>query len=137
MIFRILKMYGLTRVSLGLALAHALIFLAICAAEPVLPPPSTKPEPCPPDAVCFDRWNFWGIYLAGRDFHHTLSFKLLVLADAPCLLAGSVMTLPVNFFHVSRVTGTYIDAAVLFCFGTLQWWLVGMYVSHWRTRGAA
>jgi hypothetical protein len=130
-----------SRVALGFAFLHAIVFLAIIFTETPLPPPSD--EPCPPlptGSGCFDIWDAGdGIIVASRFFHQDLDFNLLMTVDLPGLLVGTVVTLPLTLAGVSfsRLTESYIVAWMWFVLGTLQWWLCGLWLAARRAQRAA
>jgi hypothetical protein len=127
--------HGLSWPAITLGFLHMVAFLGILFSRPPLPPPGT--EPCPPEGACFDLWNFRvGVYVAGRYFHHGLMFKGLTLADLPALL---LLGVPISYvlsliWEPSRVTETYVSAAIWLFVGTLQWWIIGMLLYARRTK---
>jgi hypothetical protein len=117
-----------SRLAIGLGVIHFLAFLLIIFSRPLLPTPSSIPcGPVQPGEACLDPWSFWGFYVAGRYFHNSLDFRLLALGDLPTLIiVDSFMSLSAWFsIPMSRLTETYVAAAVWLVFGTAQWWLIG------------
>src|SRR2546430_767116 len=101
-IVRSVVRYGWSWIALGIALTHVVVFLVIVFSRPPLPLPST--EPCPTEVLCLDRWDFFGVYLAGRYFHDP-GINMIGLADLPALfVADPVTKLLSQTLHTSRVT---------------------------------
>ncbi len=119
---------GGSRLAIGLGFIHISAFLLVIFSRPLLPTPSDIP--CGPvllGEACLDPWSLWGFYVAGRYFHNSLDFRLLTLGDLPTLIiVDSFMSL-FGWFAIamSRLTETYVAAAIWFFFGTAQWWLIG------------
>jgi hypothetical protein len=128
----LIKSHGTSRIGLALAVIHVLVYLAVLSTESPLPRPTDDPEPCPPGFGCLDLWDFFGIYLAGRNFHHNVPFGILSYLDMPGWLLGAVVASPLGLIHIPEYEGTYVAAAVFLLFGTVQWWCVGMLVSRRR-----
>jgi hypothetical protein len=128
----LIQSHGISRVALALAVIHVLVYLAVLSTESPLPPRTDDPEPCPPGFGCLDLWDFFGIYVAGRNFHHNVPFGILSYLDMPGWLLGAVVTSPLGLIHIPEYECTYVAAGVLLVFGTMQWWSVGMLVSRHR-----
>ena len=117
-----------SRLAIGLAVIHFLVFLSVIFSAPLLPAPSTIPcGPVQPGEACLDQWSAWGFYVAGRYFHNSLDFRLLALGDLPTLLIVDLFTGLFAWFSISmsRLTETYFVAVIWLVFGTAQWWLIG------------
>ncbi|MDA1312523.1 MAG: hypothetical protein O2968_04220 [Acidobacteria bacterium] len=143
---RTLLSYWRQPLGIGLAAAHAITLAFVIAAKEPLPPPRSDDEACLPEVVCFDTWNFAGqIVVAHRPFHfhyETLLTKTLMLGDLPSLLVVDItLGVAAAIFELTwRVSEPPLDAVIVrqassyllafcwFVFGSLQWWIVGMYV---------
>lgn len=127
--------YWRNPLGIGLAVLHALLLLGVLLAKEPLPAPRSDDDICPPDAVCFDSWDFAGqSVVARRPFHfhyEPLIVKCLMLVDLPGLLVADLVLGVMTLLVKSRETQSYISAFGWFIFASLQWWAVGTYV-HMR-----
>ena len=115
--------------AIGLALAHAIIFLIVIFSPQPLP---SGGEPCPtnlkPDEICLDMWEMYGLRLMGREFHHDRAFRLLSLLDLPALVvvSGFQIASSLTGIGLSRVFESYLFGWLMLVFGTVQWWIAGV-----------
>jgi hypothetical protein len=137
-----IKAHWRSGAALFFAILHVIIFLVIIFSETPLPPWSD--EPCPPvgpGEACIDLWEFGtGIIVAGRYFHTELGFTLLGWADLPAMVVAGVVLTPPLYpagIEFSPDMESYLFAWVWLLFGTLQWWLCGIWLTARRTRRAA
>jgi hypothetical protein len=126
------------RSPLGLCLAaiHAAFLITVIAVKPPMP----TSRPCTPEAICFDPWTAAGVaVVANRPFHfhyEVFPVKLLIIGDTPALLITSVTTDPIlKALNPSREAISYLGALAWLCFGSLEWWIFGAYLSLRRRRG--
>jgi hypothetical protein len=122
-----LATYGRGRLAIGLALAHAIIFLLIVFSEAPLPP-----CPDPTGAVCdmgdMDLTGAISVLVMGRDLHYNLAFTQLRLYDLPALLVGTGLGIALHLtgIRLSPVPESYVFGWSMLVLGTVQWWLVGV-----------
>ena len=116
-----------SRVAIGLALIHAIVFVVLIFNKQPLPPPSAPP--CP--AICLDPWYGEGWVVAGRYFHSEVAL-LAVLVDLPAVVASVVVGVLVEQLMnwagagPSMEAASYLLAWLWLLFGTAQWWLCGI-----------
>ena len=114
--------------SATLACAHAAVLIvSLINKDPIPTPPCAFGEECFP-------WNGAPVsIIAERAFHwhyETPAVKVLMLADAPALLAGGIVfAVPnIGLALLSLQAQSYLAAFVWIVFGSAQWWLVGAHI---------
>jgi hypothetical protein len=134
-----------SRVALGLALLHAVVFDAVIFGEaPLSPPRADACASVEADETCVDisPWHFGtGAIIAGRYFHQDPGFWFLTLADLPAVVLASLVGAALDAsssvvgVRPSIVAATYIYGGLWLAFATVQWWLIGILVkARWARR---
>ena len=119
-LWRIAVRHGASRIAIGLAVAHVLLFLVTVFSRPPLPAPATEPCISQPGEACIDLWDLFGIYLAGRHFHGGL-INLLVIVDLPAVAIVDLLPRPFPDSDSTVLIHSYVDAALWLSLGTFQW----------------
>jgi hypothetical protein len=119
---------------------HAAMVVASIAEKNPLPARRSGPQASTAEGIYFDPWTVAGVVVvANRPFHYEYEptvVKALLIVDTPSLLITSLLADTITkTLAPSRKAISYLNAAGWLCFGSLEWWGIGAFLSRrWQNR---